>query len=171
MELMVLSLFCGGLLACILLDLSILYALGAGLVMFLLYGKGRGFSWKELAGMALSGVRTVRNILMAFVLIGMLTALWRDAGTISVIVCYAARLIRPSVFLLMTFLQKNDDDDRDREQEKHDTENSFESTHLFLPPLRDDFFAYSFSMIAQRLSICNHIFRFFREYPGLCGTE
>jgi len=104
MELMVLSLFCGGLLACILLDLSILYALGAGLVMFLLYGKGRGFSWKELAGMALSGIVKVRNILIAFVLIGMLTAVWRDAGTISVIVCYAARLIRPSVFLLMTFL-------------------------------------------------------------------
>lgn len=104
MELMVLSLFCGGLLACILLDLSILYALGAGLGMFLLYGKGKGFSWKELAGMALSGIRTVKNILIAFVLIGMLTALWRDAGTISVIVCYAARLIRPSIFVLMTFL-------------------------------------------------------------------
>jgi len=103
-ELMVLSLFCGGLLACILLDLSILYALGAGLGMFLLYGKGKGFSWKELAGMALSGVKTVKNILIAFVLIGMLTALWRDAGTISVIVCYAARLIRPSIFLLMAFL-------------------------------------------------------------------
>lgn len=104
MELMVLSLFCGGLLACIVLDLSILYALGVGLVMFILYGKGRGFSWKELAGMALSGIGKVRNILIAFVLIGMLTALWRDAGTIPVLVCYAARLIRPSVFLLMTFL-------------------------------------------------------------------
>ena len=104
MELMVLSLFCGGLLACILLDLSILYALGAGLGMFLLYGKGKGFSWKELAGTALSGIRTVKNILIAFVLIGMLTALWRDAGTISVIVCYAARLIRPSIFVLMIFL-------------------------------------------------------------------
>ena len=104
MELMVLSLFCGGLLACIVFELSILIALGAGLVMFLLYGTWKGFSWKELAGMALSGIIKVRNILIAFVLIGMLTALWRDAGTISVIVCYAARLIRPSVFLLMTFL-------------------------------------------------------------------
>ena len=104
MELMVLSLFCGGLLACILLDISILYALGAGLIMFLLYGKGKGFSWKELAGMALSGVKTVKNILITFALIGMLTALWRDAGTISVIVCYAVRLIRPSIFLLMAFL-------------------------------------------------------------------
>ncbi|MBE6973192.1 MAG: sodium:proton antiporter [Ruminococcaceae bacterium] len=103
-ELAVLSLFCGGLLACILFDISILYALGAGLILFFLYGKWKGFSWKELAGMALSGVKTVKNILMTFVLIGMLTALWRDAGTISVIVCYAIQLIRPSIFLLMAFL-------------------------------------------------------------------
>ncbi len=104
MELLVLSLFCAGLLACIIFDISILYALGAGLVLFLLYGKRKGFSWKELAGVALSGIVKVKNILIAFMLIGMLTALWRDAGTISVIVCYAARLIRPSVFLVMTFL-------------------------------------------------------------------
>lgn len=104
MELTVLGLFCSGLLTCIILDLSILYALGAGLALFLLYGKHKGFSWKELARMALSGVKTVKNILMTFVLIGMLTALWRDAGTIPVIVCYAIRLIRPSIFLLMAFL-------------------------------------------------------------------
>lgn len=104
MEFLVLALFCGGLLACIILDLSILYALAAGLVLFLLYGKGKGFSWGELGKMALSGVKTVKNILITFVLIGMLTALWRDAGTIPVIVCYAARLIRPSIFLLMAFL-------------------------------------------------------------------
>lgn len=104
MELLVLALFCGGLLACILLDLSILYALGAGLALFLLYGRQKGFSWGDLANMALAGVKTVKNILITFVLIGMLTALWRDAGTIPVIVCYATRLIRPSIFLMMAFL-------------------------------------------------------------------
>ena len=54
--------------------------------------------------MALDGVLTVRNILITFVLIGVLTALWRAAGTIPVIVCYASALIRPSIYLLMTFL-------------------------------------------------------------------
>ena len=54
--------------------------------------------------MALDGVLTVRNILITFLLIGILTALWRAAGTIAVIVSYASALIRPSVFLLMTFL-------------------------------------------------------------------
>ena len=104
MEWMVLGLFCAGLLLCIVLDFSILYALGAGLVLFWLYGKYKGFSWGELFAMSLSGVKTVKNILITFLLIGLLTALWRDAGTIPVIVCYATRLIRPSIFLLMTFL-------------------------------------------------------------------
>lgn len=104
MEWITLGLFCGGLLLCVILDLSILYALTAGLLIFMLYGKYKGFSWGELVGMALSGVKTVKNILITFMLIGMLTALWRDAGTIPVIVCYAAELIQPSIFLVMTFL-------------------------------------------------------------------
>lgn len=104
MELVVLGLFCAGLLVCVAAGWSILYALGAGLVLFLLYGRGKGFGWGELLPTALSGIKTVKNILMAFVLIGMLTALWRAAGTIPVIVSYAAGLIHPGVFVLMTFL-------------------------------------------------------------------
>lgn len=104
MEWLVLGLFCVGLLVCLLLDASILYALLAGLLLFLLYGRRRGFGWGELLKMALTGVKTVRNILITFLLIGVLTAMWRAAGTIPVIVCYAAKLIRPGVFLLMAFL-------------------------------------------------------------------
>ena len=104
MEWLVLGLFCGGLILCLLLDWSILYALLVGLLLFLLYGRRKGFGWKALLGMALAGVKTVKNILITFLLIGVLTALWRAAGTIPIIVCYAAKLIRPGVFLLMTFL-------------------------------------------------------------------
>ena len=103
-EWLVLGLFCGALVLCIALDISILYALGLGLALFWLYGRKKGFSWGELGRMTLEGVRTVRNILVTFLLIGVLTALWRAAGTVPVIVCYAAGLIRPSIFLLMTFL-------------------------------------------------------------------
>ena len=52
----------------------------------------------------LRGVWKIRGILITFVLIGTMTALWRAAGTLPVVVCYAAGFIRPSVFLLMTFL-------------------------------------------------------------------
>ena len=104
MEWLVLGLFCGGLILCLLLDVSILYALLAGLLLFLLHGRRKGFGWGELVRMALDGVKTVKNILITFLLIGVLTAMWRSAGTIPVIVCYAAKLIRPDLFLLMTFL-------------------------------------------------------------------
>lgn len=104
MEMLSLALFCLGLLVCLLFDLSILYALAGGLVLFLLYGRCKGFSWKELGQMALSGVKTVKNILITFVLIGMLTALWRAAGVVPVIVCYTTWLIQPAIFLVMAFL-------------------------------------------------------------------
>ena len=103
MEGLVLGLFCAGLLACISLNISVLYALVFGLAVFMLYGRYRGFRLQELLMMAWNGVKTVHNILITFLLIGIMTALWRAAGTIPFIVCHASKLIRPSVFLLMTF--------------------------------------------------------------------
>ena len=87
---MVLPLFCAALLVCLLL--------------FLLHGRRQGLSRRELLSTALEGVRAVRNILLTFLVIGVMTALWRMAGTIPVLVCYASRLIRPEIFLLMCFL-------------------------------------------------------------------
>lgn len=104
MEWLILGAFSALLLICIILDISILFALGCGLLLFLLYGRRKGFSWRALGRMAFNGVKTVSNVLITFFLIGILTAFWRAAGTIPVIVCYASKLIRPSVFLLMTFL-------------------------------------------------------------------
>lgn len=101
---MVLWLFCGILLLCVALGLSILYALLAGLLLFCAYAKARKYTWRQIGEMVVSGVRTARNILLVFLLIGMLTALWRACGTIPVIICYAVRLIRPGSFILMTFL-------------------------------------------------------------------
>ena len=104
MEYLVLGAFCTGLILCFSLKLSILFGLVFGWFLFTWYGRRRHFSWHELIQMSLNGIRTVHNILIMFFLIGMMTALWRMAGTIPFIVCHAARLIRPSVFLLMTFL-------------------------------------------------------------------
>ena len=104
MEYIVLGLFCISLLLCISLNISIIYALLAGLILFMLYGRHKGFSWKSLISMAINGIKTVSNILITFILIGVMTALWRASGTIPFIVSKASTLIRPSVFLLMTFL-------------------------------------------------------------------
>ena len=104
MEALTLGLFCAALLTCLILEWSILYALGFGLLIFLLYGRHKGLAWKDLAKTALRGVATVRNILITFVLIGMLTAFWRASGTIPEIVSTAGALISPGIFYLMTFL-------------------------------------------------------------------
>ena len=104
MEYIFLALFCVSLFVCVLLDVSVIYALLAGLVIFSVYALIKGYSVKNVIDFSVTGVKTVKNILITFILIGMLTALWRDSGTIPVIVCYASRLITPPVFLLMTFL-------------------------------------------------------------------
>lgn len=104
MEFAVLGLFCSILILCIVCNASIIYALLAGLVLFSCYARKKGFSVKEILHMAGVGVWKVRNILVTFILIGMLTALWRQAGTIPAIICYTIHFIKPSVFLLMVFL-------------------------------------------------------------------
>lgn len=104
MEVLTIGIFCALLIICIITGKSILYALLAGLIIFSLYGKKQGYSWRQISRMALQGAWKVKNTLLTFILIGMLTALWRQAGTIPAIICYTVRLIKPSTFLLMTFL-------------------------------------------------------------------
>ena len=104
MESVTLLIFTAALVACVSLDVSILWALAFGLALFLMHGRRRGLSWQRLAGLCMEGVSTVRNILLTFVLIGLMTAMWRAAGTIPVIVGCTVHLVRPRVFLPMCFL-------------------------------------------------------------------
>ena len=104
MEIVILGAFCLSLLVCITADISIIWALLFGLVLFWCYGLKKGFSLTSLFKMSLAGISTVKNILITFMLIGVMTAMWRQSGTIAVIVSYASRLITPSVFLVAAFI-------------------------------------------------------------------
>ncbi|MCD7907441.1 MAG: sodium:proton antiporter, partial [Clostridium sp.] len=104
LETVVLAAFIVGLFVCLISGISIVYALMAGYLIFCAYGLIRGYGVRLLLGMSGSGVRKVRNILITFGLIGMLTALWRAAGTIPAIVSYSSQLIRPSAFYMFVFL-------------------------------------------------------------------
>ena len=104
LEAAVLLAFIGTLSVCVISGISTLWALTAGYMFFFAYGLKRGYGGMEIFKMSLSGVKTVKNILIIFVLIGMITALWRASGTIPTIICYSASLIRPSAFILITFL-------------------------------------------------------------------
>lgn len=103
-EPLTLGLFLAGLLACIFGGFSVLYALVFGLICFFCYAVSRGHPVRDVLLMIWNGVRTVKNILIVFALIGMMTALWRAGGTIPWLIVYAMDLIDPRFFILFTFL-------------------------------------------------------------------
>lgn len=103
-EISVLSLFAASLVICIGYDISILAALVFGFFLFFGYGLYRRHPVKQMAAFAFSGVKTVKNILITFLLIGVITATWRVCGTIPYIVYHATRVCSPGVMVLVTFL-------------------------------------------------------------------
>ena len=84
--------------------ISIIWALAAGYIIFFIYAVRSGLAPKAVLMISLEGVYETKNILSAFVLIGMLTASWRAAGTISSVIIYALPAIRPGWFLSAVFL-------------------------------------------------------------------
>ena len=97
-------LFSLSLIFCLLLKYSVIYALIVGYIIFMTYGLIKGYDLKVLIKKSFEGVLTVKNILLVFILIGMITALWRASGTIAFIVYMGSKLISPSILILLTFL-------------------------------------------------------------------
>jgi len=97
-------LFSLSLIFCLLLKLSVVYALIIGYIIFISYGLIKGHNLIVLIKKSFEGVLTVKNILLVFILIGMITALWRASGTIAFIVYMGSKLISPSILILLTFL-------------------------------------------------------------------
>lgn len=95
--------FCCILLLSILFQAPLLGALFLGFLLFAGYGLAQGHSVKSILTMAWQGVLNVKTIFLVFLLIGMLTGVWRSAGTIAYLVTLATRFIRPSLFLLLAF--------------------------------------------------------------------
>ena len=97
-------LFSLSLIFCLLLKFSVINALIVGYIIFITYGLMKGYDFKVLIKKSFEGVLTVKNILLVFILIGMITALWRASGTIAYIVYMGSKLISPSILILLTFL-------------------------------------------------------------------
>jgi len=98
------SLFSLSLIVCLFLNFSVVYALIIGYIIFVSYGLIKGYNLKVLVKKSFEGMLTVKNILLVFILIGMITALWRASGTIAFIVYMGSKLISPSILILLTFL-------------------------------------------------------------------
>ena len=103
-ELGVISAFAVSLMICIGFDISILAALVFGFFLFYGYGLYRKHAPGEMVSLAFSGIKTVKNILITFILIGIITATWRACGTIPYIVYHATKICCPNAMVLITFL-------------------------------------------------------------------
>lgn len=104
MELLLLGIFAAALLLCVFSGISIIYAMILGLVLFFAYGLVKKKTWKQMLVFSWQGVKTAKNILLTFLLIGMMTAVWRASGSIAFIVYYASGICVPSIMLLASFL-------------------------------------------------------------------
>ena len=104
MSIVFLLLFVAVLLGFVIADISIVYALLIGFVIFFVYALKNGFGVIEVFKMSASGIISAKNVLINFLLIGLLTALWRASGTISSIVSYSIQIMNPSFMVVLTFL-------------------------------------------------------------------
>lgn len=104
LEVVILALFSVSLIICVAMNYTILYALIFGYFLFFGFGLIKGNTWKEMLSCSVSGILTVKNILIIFMLIGVITAVWRACGTIAFIVYYASMFAVPQAMVLMTFV-------------------------------------------------------------------
>ena len=104
MEPLLLLAFAAILITCVLSGHSMFIALFAGWVMFFGYGLHKGKSVKQMLLYCKNGIAVVRTVLITFMLIGMLTAVWRSCGAIAYIVYEASALCSPQSMIIVTFL-------------------------------------------------------------------
>ena len=84
-------------------DYGMLFALAVGAVCFYAVARPRNFHSRDLFRMMFKGIKRSMIVLRIFLLIGLLTALWRASGTITFFVYHGVRLIPPSFFLVAGF--------------------------------------------------------------------
>ena len=74
-SIIVILLFSLSLITCLLLKFSVVYALVIGYIIFIIYGLIKRHNLIVLIKKSFEGVLTVKNILLVFILIGMITTL------------------------------------------------------------------------------------------------
>lgn len=82
---------------------SMVIPLVVGYIAFTAVGLRKGFSLKNLTSMGVNGARDALIVIKVMCFIGLLTAVWRISGTITIFVYYGMKLITPSWFLLISF--------------------------------------------------------------------
>lgn len=102
--LLAMAFFVGAMIICIANGLWMPIGLAAGLCGFACVALRRGVGWKSLGRIALSSINGALPMARLFLLIGMITGLWRASGTIASFIYWGMKLIVPETFLIMAFL-------------------------------------------------------------------
>lgn len=100
----VLGLFCMLLLGGTLIHLPLVLCLVLGILLFWAYGHSHSCSTSLLVRSALSPLKQNASIVLLFLEVGILSALWREAGTLSNLVTLIQPLLLGPSFAAMSFL-------------------------------------------------------------------
>ena len=97
------AVFLAGVAVCLHMGWALIWAMLLGIAAFGALGLRHGFSLRTLWGFAWGQGRKMCSLLVIYVLIGMITALWRSAGTIAWFIYHGLQIITPQLFILVTF--------------------------------------------------------------------
>ena len=88
----------------VVIGVSIIVPLLAGVAVFAGTALHQGHSPAAVAKMTWRGMRKSMPVLKILLLVGILTAVWRSGGTISLCVYYGLSAISPRLFILSAFI-------------------------------------------------------------------
>lgn len=98
------AVFIAAMVTCIITDHSIVFGLAAGFVTFIVAGYFKGFKVKDTLSMAFGSIRETFIVVEIWLMIGLLTGIWRASGTISFFVYYGVLIVRPPLFIILAFV-------------------------------------------------------------------
>lgn len=96
--------FAGCMAGALALGITLLAPLGVGFVLFARLAVRRGFRLKTVLKLAVWSLRNSMIVVRILLIIGCLTGIWRQSGTVAYFVSLGVSLIPPQVFLLAVFL-------------------------------------------------------------------
>ena len=98
------AVFLASVITCLCLNWTLLLAVWVGITAFFLLGLRRGQAPRKMASDAWAQGRKMCVVIVIYLLIGAITALWRSSGTIAFVIYYGLQIIQPKLFLLVSFL-------------------------------------------------------------------
>ena len=98
------ALFLGAVILSLIRGIDLVWAVLLGMIVFTVRGLCKGYSMKYMARAAWEQERKLLSVIVFFILIGGITAAWRSGGTIAYFIYYGVQIIRPKIFILVTFL-------------------------------------------------------------------